>query len=109
MMDLEEARISLGSYADRLDLGCGVYKLAVDLAAKEKTAGLNEQRAAGLVDTTIGELRRLQKEATILCILFMEGLVKEADRFIRLPHDYTEVSKAKDRVILVLQQTFFFH
>ena len=73
MMDLEEARISLGSYAARLDLGCGLHKLAVDLAAKEKTGGLIQQRATGLVDKSIGELRRLQKEAVILCILVDEG------------------------------------
>ncbi len=104
MMDLEEARISLGSYADRLDLGCGLHKLAVDLAAKEKTAGPIEQRAAGFLDKSIGELRGLQKEATILCILVTEGIVEEVHRFVRVPHECTEVSEAKDRVILVLQQ-----
>jgi len=49
-------------------------------------------------------LRRLQKEATILCILVTEGIVEEVHRFVRVPHEYTEVSEAKDRVILVLQQ-----
>src|SRR6267154_2113379 len=103
-MDLEQARISLGSYAERLDLGCGLHKLAVDLVAKEKTAGPIERKAAGFMDKSIGELRRLQKEAIILCILVIEGVVKEADRFIRLPHEYAKVSEAKDRVISVLQQ-----
>src|SRR6266702_1771204 len=104
MMDLEEARISLGSYADRLDLGCGLYKLAVDLAAREKTAGLIEQRATGLVDKSIGELRRLQKQAIILCILVDEGMALEADRFVRLPLEYAKLSEAKNRVTSVLEQ-----
>jgi hypothetical protein len=104
MMDLEEARISLGSYADQLDLGCGLHKLAVDLAAKEKTAGLIEQRATGVVDKSIGELRRLQKEAVILCILVDEGITREAGRFVRLPLEYAKLWQAKNRVTSVLDQ-----
>ncbi len=104
MMDLEEARISLGFYADQLDLGCGLYKLAVDLAAKEKTAGLIEQRATGLVDKSIGELRRLQKEAIILCILVDEGVAQEAYRFVRLPLEFAKLLEAKNRVTFLSQQ-----
>src|SRR6267154_5087070 len=104
MMDLEQARISLGSYADRLDLGCGLHKLAVDLVAKEKTAGLTEQRAAGFMDKSISELRRLQKEAIILCILVDEGVIREARRFTHVPLEFAKVWEAKNRVTSGLEQ-----
>ena len=104
MMDLEEAGNSLGSYADQLDVGCSLHKLAVDLVAKEKAAGLIELRAAGLMDKSIGELRRLQKEAIILCILIDEEIVREANRFVRLPLEYVKLSEAKNRVTSVLEQ-----
>jgi hypothetical protein len=85
-------------------LGCRLHKLAVDLAAKEKTAGLIEQRATGLVDKSIGELRRLQKEAIILCILLDEEIAQRAYRYVRLPREFAKVLEAKSRVTPLLQQ-----
>jgi hypothetical protein len=104
MMDFEQARNSLGSYADQLDMGCSLHRLAVDLTAEEKTAGPIQQRATGLLEMTVGELRRLQKEAIILCILVDEGVALEADRLVRLPLEYVKVSEAKNRVTSALEQ-----
>jgi hypothetical protein len=103
-MDLEEARISLGSYADQLDVRCGLHRLAVGLAGEEKRAGQTEPRAAGLLNQTIAELRRLQNEALVLCILFDEAIVQEAHRFVRFPLELAKVFEAKNRVTSLLQQ-----
>jgi len=103
-MDLEEARISLGSYADELRLRCDLHSLAVDLAKKEKTAGSLQQRARALIDQSVGELRRLEKETIILCILLDEEIAQRADRYVRLPHEFAKVLEAKNRVTPLLQQ-----
>jgi len=104
MMNVEEAGNSLGSYADQLELGCDLHRLAVSVAAKSEAAGPIKQQATGFLNKTVSELRRLQQDATIFCILVAEGVVEEADQFVRRPDDYTKVSQAKDRVIGLLQQ-----
>jgi hypothetical protein len=102
-MNLEEARISLGSYADQLDLRCGLHRLAVGLAGNGG-AGQIEPRVTELIEKTISELRRLQKEALILCILLDEEVGREAYRFVRLPLEFATVLEAKSRVTSLSQQ-----
>jgi hypothetical protein len=85
MMDLEEARVSLGFYADLLDSHCSQYRLAVILADKGKNAGPFDSKAIGLIDQATAELRRLRREALILGILIDEALAKEAQQFVQLP------------------------
>ena len=58
MMDLEEARGSLGFYAGVLNSYCSQYRKAVVLADKVRNAGPIKSRAIGLIDQAAAELRR---------------------------------------------------
>jgi hypothetical protein len=104
MMDLEEARVSLGFYADLLDSHCSQYRLAIILAEKGKNAGPLESRAIGLIDQATAELRRLQREALGLGILIDEAIAKEAQQFVRLPLELSKLLEARSRIAVSLQQ-----
>lgn len=104
MMDLEEARVSLGFYANLLDSHCSQYRLAVILVEKGKNAGPFESRAVGLIDQATAELRRLRREALVLGILIDEAVAEEAQQFVQLPLVLSKLLEARSQLAVSSQQ-----
>jgi hypothetical protein len=97
MMNYEEARISLGFYADRIDLQCLQYRVAVSLEHKEKKSGQIDAGGNYLIDQATTALRKVQKEATILGILINQSMIAESSQLIRLPKELIKLLEANNR------------
>lgn len=101
MIDLREARISLDSYAARLELHSLQFGLAVSLREVEKRTPDAEPTATSMIDNAAVELKQVRRESIVLSILISQAIENERASCSFSPHEIANLVKAQNRIATV--------